>query len=214
MYLKINLFLIFRRALFIHSLYQLVNSLSTTYKQVIHNFIHIKLLWISTWLYSENQVRLYCRQRGNVPKQFTTKEETMLTQATREAITEHEIDAFTRGDCWALALDIHKQFGLPVVFFVGFENSLPENDEEIFWGHAFNRLPDGNYLDIHGIQSKRQIMECWSLKLHGNDKPAIVRPSHATTVKILSEFNRSYNESTAVAIRKLTELYNPFPRSL
>lgn len=70
--------------------------------------------------------------------------------------TPEEIEAFTDGDCWHLALQMHKMTGAPVVF----ANPVPETDE--YWEHVGLLISPRRVLDIEGITPIHLWREKWA----------------------------------------------------
>lgn len=60
---------------------------------------------------------------------------------------------YTEGDCWALALAVHRMTGWPLTA-LGYadEDSTPR--EERGWVHVVVRMPDGQLLDVRGIRDE------------------------------------------------------------
>jgi hypothetical protein len=97
---------------------------------------------------------------------------TMTTGTTvANAITEDEVDAFTWGDCWALASKIHKVHGLPIAVIAAYDPRYTAANyrgsmtvpffAHLTWVHAFNVRHDGNYVDITGVYNGRDLYEQW-----------------------------------------------------
>jgi hypothetical protein len=65
------------------------------------------------------------------------------------AITDQDIENFTKGWCYLLAGVIEQDCGYPrVAFWDGFRPA----------GHMFNILPDGRFIDITGIHTRAEMM--------------------------------------------------------
>lgn len=78
-----------------------------------------------------------------------------------------EVEAFTSGDCWRLALTLRELYGFPVAFLG--EHSADKSVWGMDWYHAFVALPDGRYLDIEGISTAEELLEKWAWKDNGNE---------------------------------------------
>src|SRR5690606_26688247 len=70
--------------------------------------------------------------------------------------TPEEIEAYTDGDCWHLALMMHKMTGVPVVF----ANPVPETDE--YWEHVGLLISPRRVLDIDGVTPLQLWREKWA----------------------------------------------------
>lgn len=66
-----------------------------------------------------------------------------------------EITIFTEGDCWLLAKELHARG-------IGEVVGITEKENPEYWCHMAVVLPDGNFLDAHGIQTKDQLMTRWT----------------------------------------------------
>lgn len=69
-------------------------------------------------------------------------------------------DAFTFGDCWCLAKELHDIAGYPI-YAIGCAYTGP-NETNRDWCHMFVALPDGNFLDIRGVWDEEAMLEEWS----------------------------------------------------
>lgn len=75
------------------------------------------------------------------------------------------IEAFTCGDCWALAIAIAREAALPIVTC-----SVPGEPDE--WCHVAVQTPDGKILDIQGVWEPAAWLAFWSPALGGNAEVA------------------------------------------
>jgi hypothetical protein len=66
------------------------------------------------------------------------------------------IDAFTQGDCWALAIELSFMTGWPCVC-IGTTDAYAGDE----WAHVMVRMPDGMLLDIEGRHDREQVNETW-----------------------------------------------------
>lgn len=64
------------------------------------------------------------------------------------------IEAFTEGDCWALALSVNKLTNWPLIF-------ITEGAEAEDWLHVLVKMPNGKWLDIHGANTPKQVRKYW-----------------------------------------------------
>lgn len=64
-------------------------------------------------------------------------------------------DTFTAGDCWKLAHELHLRG-------IGALVSITDREDSDFWVHMAVELPDGNFLDANGIQTRDQILRRWA----------------------------------------------------
>lgn len=71
------------------------------------------------------------------------------------------IEAFTEGDCWALAEEVQKITGWDIVA-IGFNGDGKVFPTERYWEHMANRRPDGLILDITGLHAKKSWLEGWN----------------------------------------------------
>lgn len=98
-------------------------------------------------------------------RRITTTDQDLLLEIS--PCTEEEVDDFTAGDCWKLAREIHLQGA-------GRLTGVVDEKDPSFWIHMVVELPDGNFLDVYGIQSREQLMERWA-PYFGGSKPATTR---------------------------------------
>lgn len=69
-------------------------------------------------------------------------------------------DAFTYGDCWRLAKELHDIAGYPI-YAIGCAYTGPSETNRD-WCHMFVALPDGNLLDVRGVWDEEAMLEEWS----------------------------------------------------
>lgn len=74
---------------------------------------------------------------------------------------EDVIEAFTEGDCWALAEEVQKLTGWDIVA-IGFKGDGKVSPAERYWEHMANRRPDGLILDITGLHNEKRWLEGWN----------------------------------------------------
>jgi hypothetical protein len=79
----------------------------------------------------------------------------LMTQTTSSPLTSAEVQAFTYGDCWALAEAMSQQSEYPVVSVSGAERG---------WVHAGVLLPSGEVLDAEGIHDAQTWRQVWAEK--------------------------------------------------
>lgn len=69
---------------------------------------------------------------------------------------------FTNGDCWELARSIAELYGYPVITATSLE-------DDRYWWHAANLLPNGTILDIDGIWSAERWIHAWNDRIHAGE---------------------------------------------
>jgi len=69
-----------------------------------------------------------------------------------------ERKAFTEGDCWELARQIHLTSGYTIV-------TVGAHEDVSDWYHAGNRLPDGRIVDIEGIWQETAWNTYWTASM-------------------------------------------------
>ncbi|TDP92332.1 hypothetical protein EDF62_1538 [Leucobacter luti] len=75
----------------------------------------------------------------------------MSTVSTRQSDIEVERQAFLYGDCWVLALALHRMFGFRMVFAAYWPEDEPGLVlEEWCWDHVFVETHAGYPLDVEG----------------------------------------------------------------
>jgi hypothetical protein len=79
----------------------------------------------------------------------------LMTQTTSSPLTSAEVQAFTYGDCWALAEAMSQQSDYPVVSVSGVERG---------WVHAGVLLPSGEVLDAEGVHDAQTWKQVWADK--------------------------------------------------
>lgn len=67
---------------------------------------------------------------------------------------EHDIDVYTSGECYRLARQL-EQLGAGTLVVVRPPGS------NTAWNHMLIRLPDGLYLDIEGIHTRKEVARYW-----------------------------------------------------
>lgn len=72
---------------------------------------------------------------------------------------EEVIEAYTCGDCWALAIAVSRLTKFPVV------TASIDND----WVHAAVLLPEDRVLDIQGVHTVEQWLDRWLDGMNGED---------------------------------------------
>lgn len=73
----------------------------------------------------------------------------------------NEVKAFTDGDCWELARQIHLVSGYTLV-------TLGSEEEASDWYHAAVRLPDGRIVDIEGVWEEMAWLASWGERMYHN----------------------------------------------
>lgn len=94
---------------------------------------------------------------------------------TKPPLTDHEVEAFTEGDCWALALEIHRREGLPLTMIA----SQPKPGvawSELDWCHVAVKVGD-LYLDATGLSTEVELLAYWGkVSWLGADAAAVPIP--------------------------------------
>lgn len=75
-------------------------------------------------------------------------------------LDQYLVEAYTSGDCWMLAHQIHDITGWDVVA-LGEPDDTQNNPAKLDWYHMANLLPDGRVLDINGIHNQHDVMREW-----------------------------------------------------
>ena len=96
----------------------------------------------------------------------------MSTATVAWAPTEETVDVYTNGDCWFLALELHRLTGFPMIFsastwliddITGPEGYTEDWADSVFaWDHVGIELPDGRILDVNGPEDIEDWMCLWS----------------------------------------------------
>lgn len=71
------------------------------------------------------------------------------------------IRAFTLGDCHVLARALSKH-GYPIVLV---STTTAKKNDDAWWVHALNELPDGRFVDITGLHTADDLFDRWSTDL-------------------------------------------------
>lgn len=81
------------------------------------------------------------------------------------------VEAFTEGDCWRLAFELHQKLDWPVFVITGVEIVFTDRPSEYF-GHMFVQNPvTGKFLDINGEHTEDELLQMkWGV---GIDAPVI-----------------------------------------
>lgn len=72
------------------------------------------------------------------------------------------VEAFTQGDCWALATEVARVSGWTMV-------TLSATDDKEAWCHVAVWTPDGHILDIQGVWNPDEWANYWEYSLGGQD---------------------------------------------
>lgn len=72
-------------------------------------------------------------------------------------------EAFTLGDCWALAQALQRSQGYPLVVITS------DTNPEDFWVHALVRLPSGLLADITGAHGEEELLGRWGISVMHSD---------------------------------------------
>lgn len=68
------------------------------------------------------------------------------------------IEAFTEGDCWRLAFDLHEKLKYPVFIITDLESSLGDRPS-MYFGHMFVQNPvTGKFLDVNGEHTEDELL--------------------------------------------------------
>lgn len=134
-------------------------------------------------------------------RQTTTLDHELLIEASN--CTAEEVEIFTESDCWVLAKELHNRG-------IGEIVGITEVSDSELWRHMAVALPDGHFLDAHGLQTKDQLLTRWSefcengegtLTYYGAPTPE--RWSDLTNEQ--AAFRLSYNEDVLTVADKLEE---------
>lgn len=85
-------------------------------------------------------------------RRITTSDRDFLLEIA--PCTDEEVDSFTAGDCWKLAHELHIQGAGALIGIV-------DEKHTDYWIHMVVELPDGNYLDAYGLQTREQLLSRW-----------------------------------------------------
>lgn len=109
---------------------------------------------------------------------------------------KHEVKAFTDGDCWELARQIHLASGYTLL-------TLGSIEDFTDWFHAAVRLPDGRIVDIEGIWRESAWIESWQERLHEDSLEC-----HNWKLKdLLVELNTPFPTTTYFPESERSEVY-------
>lgn len=68
------------------------------------------------------------------------------------------IRAFTMGDCWRLALDLHKKLNYSVFVVTNLEIVLTDQPSEFFHHMVVKNQFTGDFLDVHGKHTEAELL--------------------------------------------------------
>jgi len=85
-------------------------------------------------------------------RRITTTDQDLLLEVS--PCTSQEVDDFTTSDCWKLAKELHLRG-------VGRLIAAVESRDADWWCHMAVEVEDGNILDAHGLQTKKQFLARW-----------------------------------------------------
>lgn len=80
--------------------------------------------------------------------------------------TDDEVERFTCGDCWQLAITINNMYGLPIALLGVADSSdgVIGDDTEWMWVHAVNVVSQNCYLDVEGLMDSDEMCEAYALE--------------------------------------------------
>ena len=165
------------------------------YKQIQHNYC--KKLQNTAYRFDLRPFSAYSRSM----RQTTTLDNELLIEASN--CTAEEVEIFTESDCWVLAKELQDRG-------IGEIVGITEVSDSELWRHMAVALPDGYFLDAHGIQTKDQLLTRWSEycengegRLTNYGTPTPERWSDLTNEQV--GFRLSYNEDVLAVADKLEE---------
>lgn len=95
------------------------------------------------------------------------------------------IEAFTKGDCWALALALHSETGWNIV-------TISESSDPMWWSHVGVWTPAGTVLDIQGEWTAEEWFEQWETTI--DDDPIVFEWSGANGEENHADFLASVGD--------------------
>ena len=93
-----------------------------------------------------------------------------------------DVTYFTEGFCYALAIELHRRLGFGIRAFLSDRRN-----------HAVVRTPDGQYLDIRGLHTRKTFKAFW-----GPGKLKIVKPEYFDEWDLLASIHLGDVDSTRV----------------
>jgi hypothetical protein len=116
-------------------------------------------------------------------------------------LTEAQIEAFTAGDCWALARELGA-LGVGTPVFLA-DNVVEKNFADLSWYHVVVQLPSGLYLDATGVVTAEELSKRWDwIAPTINFVPVAAEADFADAV---SDQYRYYRHNAKLAARKLQD---------
>lgn len=114
-------------------------------------------------------------------------------------ITGEEVEAFTYGDCWRLALAVNELMGFPVAFFASVVpgvKGIETVNKRTQWCHVFNVLPDGRYIDVSGVYTDCEMYSKWIVNIwdERGREPRVIVPSRIGVGRMLRKAKSFYPE--------------------
>lgn len=109
--------------------------------------------------------------------------------------TNDEVERFTCGDCWQLAITINKMYGLPIALVGVCDNEagVIKDDTEWLWVHAVNVVCKNSYLDIEGVKDSDEMCDAYALEDCQDETPfdvefeGIFTASHSRTMEMIED---------------------------
>jgi hypothetical protein len=111
--------------------------------------------------------------------------------------TAETIEAYTEGDCWHLALSIHRITGKPLVF----ANPMPRDPD--YWEHVGVQISKTRILDVTGVHTNMKWRKRWA-----GEFGVLYRTTDKDYIKVLMmDQERIYSNKTYRVARRLVETY-------
>jgi hypothetical protein len=145
------------------------------------------------------------RHQGYETEQSCTSERS-YSNKNQFGFDRATVEAFTEGDCWRLALELHQKLDWPVFVVTGVEIAYTDHPS-MYFGHMFVQNPvTGKFLDINGEHTEDELLqEDWGV---GIDAPVICEVTDDLSISLTDQavFKNIDASTVADAIIELLNL--------
>ncbi len=127
----------------------------------------------------------------------------VTTTLAQPPLTLDELEAFTEGDCWALALELHRRGGFPLVM-VACARREAEPWELLRWCHVVVQVGE-LYLDARGLTTGPELLSHWGTVASYYTDPLslIPLPDQDAFEQATCEQERFYDEDAGATAARL-----------
>lgn len=136
-----------------------------------------------------------------------------LVESTKDPLKMSEErlkDFYMEGNCYYLALALHRMFGWPLYVLGGYEDEHKRDDyRTIHWFHVFVKHPNGMMVDINGPISEAKWLEEWpDCEILPVSEPQLIELMHNSRRPTRLQICQAREIVKRYLMRKYPELFN------